>query len=93
MSVLGRTNHPGSKSDFVRYCPKADMCSVLADVRFVPIADIAALNDGGSIGLRIMRQAWCSRGIAATGECRNCTICRNVNHHPDHICDRIDNDH
>ena len=37
--------------------PKADMCSATRRVRLVPKADIAALEDGGLTGLRIMRQA------------------------------------
>jgi hypothetical protein len=41
MSALGhkRTTRPRSKSDFVRYCPKADKHGRGRIVRFVPIAD------------------------------------------------------
>jgi hypothetical protein len=43
MSALGhkRTNRPGPKFDFVRYCPKADNRGCRSIVRFVPQADIA----------------------------------------------------
>ena len=34
----------------VRFGSKADMCSALGDVRFVPIADITALLLGSDVG-------------------------------------------
>ena len=55
MSALGQKQTCAVQKVMSALPLKADMCSAIAHVRFVPIADIAALNDGGLTGLRIMR--------------------------------------
>ena len=43
MSALGQKQTCAAQKVMSALPPKADMCSALGDVRFVPIADIGAL--------------------------------------------------
>ena len=45
MSPLGQKQTFALQKGMSALPPKADMCSALGDVRFVPIADIAASQD------------------------------------------------
>ena len=55
MSALGQKQTCAAQKVMSALPLKADMCSANRHVRFVPIADMVALNDGGLSGLQIMR--------------------------------------
>ena len=44
MSALGQKQTCAAQNGMSALPPKADMCSALADVRFVPIADISQVS-------------------------------------------------
>ena len=54
MSALGQKQTCAAQNGMSALSPKADMCSALVDVRFVPIADIEVLFDH-VVGLRKRR--------------------------------------
>ena len=47
MSALGQKQTCAMQNGMSALPPIADMCSALADVRFVPIADIRTMRTGG----------------------------------------------
>ena len=55
MSALGQKQTCAAQKVMSALPPKADMCAALADVRFVPIADIPASQRGARLPVDIYR--------------------------------------